>query len=76
MAAALRSVAVLNHMPLDRPSWRHGSISVRIERLRRLVGVPGARAPIHGIARAMKLGVLVVLLIMVGLGAVQFVSGA
>ena len=36
MAAALLSVARLNHIPLDRSSWRHGSIRDRVRRLRRL----------------------------------------
>ncbi len=38
MVGALRSVARLNGIPEDRPAWRHGSISRRIELLRSLSG--------------------------------------
>lgn len=38
MVGALRSVARLNGIPEDRPAWRHGSITRRIELLRSLSG--------------------------------------
>lgn len=46
MIGALDSVASLNHIPVHRFSFRHGSIARRIENLRALVGVPLNRAPI------------------------------
>lgn len=72
MQAALRSVADLNHMPLDRPSWRHGSIGVRLERLARLVGTPEPRFPINRTARVIKIGTLAFVCLLVGIAAVQF----
>ena len=38
MVGALGAVALLNHVPPSRPSWRHGSIAWRQEYLRTLVG--------------------------------------
>ena len=40
MAGALRTVARLNHIPMARKSFRHGSIRTRIEKLEALLGRP------------------------------------
>ena len=40
MTGALTSVAFLNHVPVDRPSWRHGSIHWRQRYLHSLAGAP------------------------------------
>lgn len=40
MAGALGRVAVLNHIPVDRRSWRHGSIKWRQDYLQSIVGQP------------------------------------
>lgn len=40
MASALQRVADLNHIPVSKPSWRHGSIAFRQNYLRQLVGQP------------------------------------
>lgn len=40
MTEALDSVAVLNHLPREQMSFRHGSIAHRQRRLQKLVGVP------------------------------------
>jgi hypothetical protein len=76
MQAALRSVAELNHVPLDRPSWRHGSIGVRVELLARLVGTPEPRFAINRTARAIKAGTFACICLLIGLAAVQFYLGA
>ena len=54
MAGALRTVARLNHIPMARKSFRHGSIRTRIEKLEALVGRPvrGLRADV--VARRIK----------------------
>ncbi len=59
MCGALGTVAALNHMNPGAKSFRHGSISLRQQRLRRLVGVPLDRLPIDRTARWMK-GAIVV----------------
>ena len=46
VSEALRRVATLNNAPLDKKSWRHGSIAWRIEYLRTLVGQPIDRCKI------------------------------
>ncbi len=76
MQGALRSVAMLNHVPLDRPSWRHGSIGVRLERLARLVGVCEPGFPINSTARGIKITAMAALVALIGLATVQFFSGA
>jgi STE24 endopeptidase len=40
MAGALHGVSVLNHVPPERPSWRHGSIAWRQSYLRSIAGQP------------------------------------
>jgi Zn-dependent protease with chaperone function len=55
MVSALRAVAELNHIPPGRFTWRHGSISTRLRRLRALVGLPASRLTIDRQASALKL---------------------
>jgi Zn-dependent protease with chaperone function len=55
MASALQSVADLNGIAANKPSWRHGSIRQRQERLRRLVNVPIAATPIDRQVLVIKL---------------------
>ncbi|HZW09722.1 MAG TPA: M48 family metallopeptidase [Phycisphaerales bacterium] len=55
MAGALRAVAMINGFPPDRFTWRHGSISDRLRRLNRGVGLPLDRLPETRSARAAKL---------------------
>jgi len=52
---ALTRVAALSHQPLDRPSWRHGSIAWRIAYLRSLVGQPIHRCAIDRLIRGVNL---------------------
>ncbi|MEX2671639.1 MAG: M48 family metallopeptidase [Phycisphaeraceae bacterium] len=40
MVGALQQVALLNHVPIHKSSWRHGSIGWRQAYLRRIVGQP------------------------------------
>jgi Zn-dependent protease with chaperone function len=67
MCGALQSVARLNHLPANRRSFRHGSISHRQQRLRRLVGVRLDRLPIDRACRWIKAGIVtgVVLVVLV-----------
>ena len=46
MAGALEAVARLNHIPMLKFSFRHGSIATRIDRLQSLVGRPIRALPI------------------------------
>jgi STE24 endopeptidase len=76
MAAALRSVARLNHVSLDRRSWRHGSIRVRLDRLASLVGLPASRLPPDRTSRAIKHAAALSLASLIALLALQFLLGA
>lgn len=75
MAAALESVAAHNHIRRERFSWRHGSISTRVDRLRGLVGVPLAGMPIDVVAGRIKLATAIGLLL-VGAAVVWDIVGA
>ncbi|MFT3685423.1 MAG: M48 family metallopeptidase [Phycisphaerales bacterium] len=55
MCGALETVAVANHLPRDRFTFRHGSISTRINRLLQLEGIPLDRLPIDRGVRRIKL---------------------
>ncbi len=63
MVGALASVAELNHIPIQRRSFRHGSIRVRQRRLNTLVGRPLNTLPIDRQVRWIK-GAIVVALIL------------
>ena len=54
MIDALLAVSRLNHVPVGRWSFRHGSIAGRIANLRRLVGLDAADLPIDRRVRGMK----------------------
>ncbi|MEM9883913.1 MAG: M48 family metallopeptidase [Planctomycetota bacterium] len=61
MVDALQSVAVLNHVPPTRRSWRHGSIAWRQAYLRTLVGTPLDHAPIDRLMQGVNAAVAAVL---------------
>jgi STE24 endopeptidase len=52
MTGALSMVSFVNHVPVERPSWRHGSIAWRQGYLRSLVGKPCARLGNDTLVRA------------------------
>jgi len=56
MAGALGVVAAMNAIPVDRFTWRHGSIRGRQARLAALVGLPASPLPIDRTVRLLKLG--------------------
>jgi Zn-dependent protease with chaperone function len=66
MAGALHSVARLNHIPLRKPSWRHGSIARRLDNLHALGGRPLGALPIDATVSAIKIASLVLLVSGVG----------
>lgn len=51
MTQALDQVAKLNHMPIRRKSWRHGSIAWRQQYLRSLIGKPVDKLSIDRLVR-------------------------
>lgn len=53
MVGALGSVALLNHVPPDRSSWRHGSIAWRQGYLRGIRGMDHSRLPIDRLVSAL-----------------------
>lgn len=70
MAGALQAVAELNHIPVGRFAWRHGSIAGRQRAVRALVGAPADRIPIDRTVRSMKLlTILALALTLVGVFA-------
>jgi Zn-dependent protease with chaperone function len=62
MAGALDTIAHLNGIDPDRPSWRHGSIAWRRRYLLSLVDRPIESLPIDRLIRRIKLGTLMLLL--------------
>ena len=60
MVTALGSVALLNHVPPVRGSWRHGSIAWRQDYLRALVGRAHGALAIDGLMAALRWGALAV----------------
>lgn len=69
IARALDAVASLNHMPPHRFTFRHGSIASRIERLRRLIGLPAHHLPIDRLVRRIKIVVAIGIVALIGLAA-------
>jgi Zn-dependent protease with chaperone function len=63
MAGALQSVAELNHIPVRRFTWRHGSIHARQRAVRSIVGAPADRIPIDRTVRRLKMVILIALLV-------------
>lgn len=60
MTGALGAVALLNHVPPTRPSWRHGSIRWRQDYLGRLVGAAHGALAIDRLVFALKWGALAI----------------
>jgi STE24 endopeptidase len=69
MISALSCVAHLNGLPIDRFTWRHGSIATRQRRLRKLVGLPIDELPIDRSIRRLKLLIAAVILAAIALTA-------
>lgn len=65
MAGALGAVAYLNHIAPERSSFRHGSIALRQRRLIALIGTPVDKLPIDRSARALKLAVSALLVVLI-----------
>ena len=63
MVGALGAVALLNHVPPTRPSWRHGSIRWRQDYLGRLAGAAHGALAIHRVVAALKWGSLAVVVV-------------
>lgn len=61
MVSALQLVADLNHIPVKRRSWRHGSIRSRQDYLRSLVGQPCGCLRIDRTVRRMKIATVALL---------------
>jgi Zn-dependent protease with chaperone function len=57
MCGALETVAVANHLPRGRFTFRHGSIATRIDRLLSLEGVDLERLPIDAASTRLKWGI-------------------
>ncbi|MDX2146181.1 MAG: M48 family metalloprotease [Planctomycetota bacterium] len=70
MAGALQAVADLNGLPVERSSFRHGSIATRQQKLMELAGSPAHALPIDRQVRAIKCAAAIVL------GAMLVVGGA
>lgn len=54
MALALKTVGLRNHLPLNRFTFRHGSLAGRVRRLRALRGLDADRLPIDATVRRIK----------------------
>lgn len=59
MVHALQRVSELNHAPVTRKSWRHGSIAWRQQHLRSLVGTPIDHPAIDRVLLRIKIATLV-----------------
>jgi len=75
MAGALLSVARLNHIPVRKWTFRHGSIAERIARIRRLEGLPPSRLPIDRVVLWCKLAIATGMLIVIGLTVRELLIG-
>ncbi|MEC9372307.1 MAG: M48 family metallopeptidase, partial [Planctomycetota bacterium] len=65
MAGALHTVALLNHIPRERFTWRHGSIAQRQRAIRTLAGLPVSATPIDRSVRRLKRIAAVAFLILI-----------
>jgi STE24 endopeptidase len=74
MAGALGAVAALNHIPLRRFTWRHGSIASRQQRLMRLIGAPAGRLWPDREAALVKALIAAAVLVVTGFGIFTQVS--
>lgn len=75
MRSALNTIAHLNSIDPERPSWRHGSIAWRVRYLRSIIGRPTARLPIDRTIRWIKVAVALVLLGAVGYATYEGFEG-
>ncbi|MCA9311634.1 MAG: M48 family metalloprotease [Phycisphaerales bacterium] len=55
MSSALGAVGHFNHIPLDRFTWRHGSLRGRQRRLHELAGVAAHQVPVDRLVRRIKI---------------------
>lgn len=79
MSSTLQAVADLNGVPVQRYSWRHGSIAERQRRIGSMIGLACSRLPIDSQVRRLKLAIvvgLVVMLVPVGVILVMGWKGA
>jgi len=67
MVGALQRVAELNHAPIHRKSWRHGSIAWRQDHLRSLVGRPVNQAAVDVTMARVKLATLAGLAVLIAI---------
>ena len=67
MAGALERVARINHIPMEKFTWRHGSIADRCRRVRRLIGARVDRLPVDAAVRRAKAVIALTLLALVAL---------
>lgn len=67
MVGALQRVAELNHAPVHRKSWRHGSIAWRQDHLRSLVGRPVNQATVDRTMARVKLATLAGLAVLIAI---------
>ncbi|MBY0310838.1 MAG: M48 family metalloprotease [Phycisphaerales bacterium] len=72
MIGALDSVAQLNHIPVRRRSFRHGSIAARQSRLRSLVGLRIGTLPIDRQVRWIKRGVACAVMLTIAAIAIEW----
>ena len=71
MAGALQSVAILNHIPRHKFTWRHGSIASRQRAIESLVGRQVDALPIDRASRRIKLAALAALALFATLATVD-----
>ncbi len=66
MRSTLGIVAKLNHVPIGRRSWRHGSIKRRQQNLQSLIGRPSRKLPIDRSVRFLKISIIIAILAIAG----------
>ena len=76
MAGALEAVARLNHIPMLKFSFRHGSIATRIERLTGLVGRPIRALPIDRQVAAIKVVAGLLFALVLGAMVLEFIRAS
>lgn len=72
MIGALQRVAVLNHIPTGRKSWRHGSIRWRQDHLRSIVGQPIDDAEVDRVLVRIKTAAVIGTILLAGMYALQW----
>ncbi|XAL99650.1 M48 family metallopeptidase [Phycisphaeraceae bacterium D3-23] len=76
MIGALQRVAVLNHIPTQRKSWRHGSIRWRQDHLRSIIGQPIHDAGVDRVLWRIKAAALAAALLLGVLYWLQWSDGS